>query len=414
MYPRHITPRLLTALADTPVVALQGARQTGKSTLVQALAAHDYPSTYVTFDNSSMLAAAQHDPAGFLAGLQGQQVILDEAQRVPDLYLALKAEVDRDRRPGRFLLTGSANALFLPRLSEALVGRIEMLTLWPLAQGEIENQPGNFMDTVFSGQLPALKTLPCDRGDLLRRALWGGYPEALTRPTEARRRDWYESYVTTLLQRDVRDLAQIQGLSELPLLLSLLAARATAGVNLSDLSRAARLPLTTLSRYLSLLQATFVVQTIQPWATNLSSRLVKTPKLLLTDTGLLAHLVGLGEAQLDSSLPALGMLIENFAGTELLKLASWSSARPQVFYFRTHDRQEVDFVLQDRAGQLVGLEIKASNTVSSTDFKGLQNLAEIAGPHFVCGVVLYSGETILPFGNHLYAVPLSALWTPIS
>lgn len=410
MYKRLLMPRMLTALSDTPVVVLQGARQTGKSTLAQSLSTRDFPAAYLTFDNLTTLTAAQQDPVGFIQGLGDASIILDEVQRVPDVFLAIKAEVDRNRKPGRFLLTGSANAMFLPRLADALVGRIEMLTLYPLAQSEIEGQSPNLLRWAFSGTLPAPMELETSRQDVLKRALRGGYPEVLARAKTERQRDWFDSYTTTILQRDVRDLAQIHGISELPLLLLLLAARATATLNVSDLSRAAKIPVTTLNRYLSLLQATFLVQLIPAWSSNLSSRLVKTPKLLLNDSGLMAHLNGFTLAQLDLTPTAIGMVVENFVGMELIKLASWDEARPQLYCFRTHDQKEVDFVMQDRRGKIVGVEVKAASSVVPADLSGLRALAELTGKRFACGIVFYSGSQIIPFGSHLFAVPISALW----
>lgn len=410
MWQRKITNRLLNALADTPVVVLQGARQTGKSTLVQAVGERDHPALYLTMDNITTLVAARQDPVGFLSGLQGQNVVLDEIQRVPELALPLKADVDRVRQAGRFLLTGSANALVLPRLADALVGRMEMITLWPLAQCEIEGSDSNLIEQLFAPTPLPIKQFASSRQDVLQRALGGGYPEAVSRATEARRTDWFDAYLTTLLQRDVRDLAQIQGLSDLPLLLSLLAARATATLNATDLARAAQIPLTTLNRYLTLLEATFLLQLIPAWSSNLSSRLVKAPKILLNDTGVLAALTGITLVQIDATPTNAGMVIENFVGTELVKLISWSQARPQLFHFRTHDRKEVDFLLQNRAGAVVGVEVKAASAVQADDFKGLRALAQELGNQFIRGIVLYTGDTLLPFGEQLYAVPIAALW----
>ncbi|MBI4673683.1 MAG: ATP-binding protein [Chloroflexi bacterium] len=410
MYQRFILPRLLNALSDTPVVVLQGARQTGKSTLAQMLVAHDFPAAYLSFDSLTTLTAVQQDPVGFIQGLRDKSIILDEVQRVPDVFLAIKAEVDTHRKPGRFLLTGSANALFLPRLADALVGRIEVLTLYPLASGEIQGQNSDFLQMAFTGKLPAPKQIAAERPEIIARALRGGYPEVLARPNPERQRDWFDSYITMLLQRDVRDLAQIHGLSELPLLLSLIAARTTASLNVSDLARAAKIPVTTLNRYLTLLQATFIVQLIPMWSSNLSSRLAKAPKLLLNDSGLLAHLDGFTLSQLENTPTAVGMLLENFVGMELVKLASWETGRPQVFCFRTHDQKEVDYVLQDRRGKIVGVEVKAASAVVPADLHGLRALAELTGKRFACGVVLYAGDQIIPFGAQLYAVPISALW----
>ena len=375
-----------------------------------------HPYEYLTMDSLSVLEAAQTDPHSFLVGLRGKRVILDEIQRVPRLFVSIKEEVDRDRAAGRFLLTGSANAMLLPHLSDSLAGRAQLVTLWPLAQHEIAsdgNDAGGFIDAAFHGDFKTQR-IPCNRQDVIRRALLGGYPEVVTLAASGipheRLRNWFETYVTTLLQRDVRDLSNIQGLSDMPLLLRLIASRATAALNVADLSRSSRISNVTLHRYLALLQAIYLIQLIQPWSGNLSSRLVKAPKLLMTDTGVLSYLNGLSEEQLLATPTFAGPLVENFVGMELLKLATWSRQRPELFYYRTHDRREVDFVLQARSGALVGVEVKASATVESADFKGLQSLAEAAGETFICGIVLYSGETLLPFGKNLYAVPISALW----
>ena len=410
MWRRNIDGRLLAALGDTPVVLLQGARQTGKSTIAQQLGETQHPALYLTMDNIATLAAAQQDPVGFLSALGAQNVVLDEIQRVPDLFLPLKEAVDQDRRPGRFLLTGSANALRLPRLADALVGRMEVLTLWPLAQCEIAAAGCDWLDTAFAPEPLQVRRYAEGRKEVLQRALHGGYPEAVSRSSDFRRTDWFDAYVTTLLQRDVRDLAAIQGMSELPLLLALIAARATATLNMADLSRSARIPVATLSRYLTLLQAIFLVQLIPAWSTNLSSRLVKAPKLLLNDSGILAYLTGITEAAIEHPPTHARMLIENFVGMELVKQASWSATRPQIFHFRTHDGKEVDFLLQNRRGDIVGIEVKSTRSVQESDFRGLHALRDLAGAQFVRGIVLYGGETLLPFGPQMYAVPVAALW----
>ena len=387
MLPRHITPQILAALADTPVVFLAGPRQAGKSTLAQWLAAGPHPARYLTLDDATILSAATQDPTGFLAGLEGP-VVLDEVQRAPGLYLALKAAVDSDRTPGRFLLTGSAKALMLPQLAEALVGRMEVLTLWPFAQCELANAAGRtpvlpgFVDAMFGDEWPGAAA-GTDRQDLLRRIVVGGYPEAVSRQTVARRRAWFGSYVTTILQRDIRDLARIEGLADLSRLLALMAARSTGLLNYAELSRSSALPQTTLKRYLALLEATYLVQTLPAWSGNLGRRLVKSPKLLFVDTGLMAHLLGLSsEADLRQDSPAVGALVENFVAVELLKQIDWSQTQPRLYHFRSHTGQEVDLVLEDARGRLVGIEVKASSEVSAHDFRGLRALSEQVGSRF--------------------------------
>ena len=439
MYRRNLMPLLQDALSDSPVVLLNGARQTGKTTLVQALAekqpeeyqAREQPlaRTYLSLDDAGVLSAARSDPAGFLAGFSNPLVI-DEVQHAPELFPAIKAAVDKRREPGRFLLTGSANVLLLPRLSESLAGRMEILTLWPLAQSEIENKSqsenrsqsesptsgrnGSLIDLLFGdafSQLLAPGLLPeVPKEDLIRRIVAGGYPEPLARVSDARRRAWFGSYLTTILQRDVRDMANIEGLTVLPRLLSLLAARSGMLLNLADVSRTSGLAYTTLLRYMTLLEATFLVQLLPSWSANLGHRLVKSPKLLISDTGLAASLLGVTAERLAENGTLLGGLLETFVAMELRKAAGWSVEVVQLFHYRTQTGQEVDVLLENGMGQLVGVEVKASATVTSGDFKGLRGIAEAAGDRFVRGVVLYTGSQVIPFGERLYALPLSALW----
>ncbi len=441
MYKRLLTPLLVEALSDSPVVLLNGARQTGKTTLVQNLPSEHHTATYITLDDAGFLSAARSDPAGFLAGLPGP-VVIDEVQHAPELFPAIKAEVDTRRAPGRFLLTGSANVLLLPKLSESLAGRMEILTLWPLSQAEVEGSSGSFVDGLFSPELSlssmadgagrmngadkanrvginrvGADQVGADRTDIIRRILRGGYPEPQARANEIRRRAWFNSYLTTILQRDVRDISNIEGLRDLPRLLGLLAARAGGLLNLADISRAHGLPYATLYRYMSLLEATFLVQPLPAWSANIGRRLVKAPKVILNDTGLMASLLGADAERLKTNGELLGGLLENFVVMEVRKDAGWSRTQPGLFHYRTQTGQEVDLVLEDAAGRLVGIEVKASATITLDDFKGLRHLAEAvggaeaAGGRFVRGVVFYTGEKVIPFGANLHALPVSSLWT---
>lgn len=408
MYQRNISSQIEAALADSPVVLLHGARQTGKSTLIQHLARKEHPARYLTLDDAAVLAATEADPAGFLAGLDGP-VALDEVQRAPGLFVAIKAEVDRHRRPGRFMLTGSANVLMVPRLSESLAGRMEILSLWPLSQGEIEGRQEGFVDAMFADAIPKAKHA-LGTPDLSSRMLAGGYPEVLTRQSPDRRRAWFGSYISAILQRDVRDLANIEGLTAMPRLLALLAARIGSLLNHSELARALAMPQSTLKRYMALLEATFMVQLLPPWSSNRGKRLVKSPKLYLIDTGLAASLLGVDRPSAGQDATFMGPLIENFVVMELRKQITWSRVQPQMFHFRTLAGQEVDIVLEDASGQIVGVEVKASRTLGDGDFKGLRTLAEQAGKSFRRGVVLYEGIEAVSFGRNMIAMPLSFLW----
>ena len=409
MRSRSLAPRLLEALADSPVVLLTGARQTGKSTLVQHLAATEHPARYLTLDDPTVLAAAQSDPAGFVAGLEGN-VVLDEIQHAPELLPAIKLSVDRDRRPGRFLLTGSAKVLLLPRVAESLVGRMENLTLWPFSQSEIEGAPGNFVEEFLAREWSPSACPPESRRSLLQRVVRGGYPEVLTRAAAHRRQAWFASYVTTILQRDVRDLANIEGLTAMPRLLALFAARATGLLNYAEVSRSIGLPQSTLKRYMALLETTFLLQLQPPWSGSLGRRLVKSPKVLLSDTGLMAYLLGLEGEEMTEDSALVGPLLENFVAMELLKQSSFTRSRPQLLHFRMQTGREVDVVLEDRAGNVAGIEVKASASVSARDFDGLRALEEQSGKRFRRGAVLYSGSEAISFGPRLHALPTSVLW----
>jgi len=394
------------ALADTPVVLLNGARQTGKTTLAKQIC-ESIKGTYVTLDDAAILATALQDPAAFVRAAAGPMVI-DEVQKAPALLPAIKKVVDEYRKPGRFLLTGSADVMSLPTVSESLAGRIEILTLWPFSQGELHGVRERFVDHAFSDKPFKIKKF--ERIDIGRLLLQGGYPEAVSRTQPDRRAAWFASYVTTILQRDVRDLAQIDGLLEMPKLLSLLAARSSTLMNSAELSRASGIAQTTLKRYLALLQLTYLLRPLPPWSTNLSKRLIKTPKVHLVDAGLAAHLAQRGSAPLERGDMLFGNLLETFVVAELSKQSAWSEAKPSLYHFRTAAGREVDIVLEGPANKIVGVEVKASSSINSADFAGLRELADIAKKKFVRGILLYDGDTVLPFGEQFVAVPISGLW----
>jgi len=400
--------QLVLALGDRPVVLLHGARQTGKSTLVQTLGSDS--AQYRTLDDAQTLAAATLDPRGFLDS-SGGTLIIDEVQRAPNLLPAIKLAVDQDRRPGRFLLTGSAQVLVLPQVSESLAGRIEVLTLWPLAQEEIEGRDTGFIDRLFEPKLDLGHVDGEGREAILRRALTGGYPEVVTRMAPERRGTWFDSYLSTMLQREVRGLADIEALTSMPRVLGLLAARSGGLLNVADLARQTGIPNTSLHRYLALLQLVFLIDLVPPWSGSLSRRLVKSPKVYLTDAGLLGHLLRLTETQTTGRAHLVGQALENFVMMELRRQIGWSQLRPDLLHFRTHDGHEVDAILEARGGEIVGLEIKSSEVTGAEDFRGLRALAAKMPDRFLRGLVLHPGQHVLPFGPDLWAVPISALWS---
>src|ERR1700723_901030 len=365
MFRRHIIYRLLFAFAGTPAVFVNGARQPGKSPLAQSRELAGQGRHYLTFDDPSILAAAKRDPNGFVAGLN-MPVTLDEVQHVPEIFPVIKAAIDRKRQPGQFLLTGWANVMLLPKLSESLAGRMEVLTLWPFSQGEIHGVRESFVDTLFSPKPVGWtgKTATVGRDELLETVLAGGYPLAVARHSATRRDAWFQSYVMTMLQRDIRDLANIADITAVPRLLSVVAARAGGLLNFANLSRSVALPQRTLQRYFALLEATFLVQLLRPWSRNIGKRVIQTPKVYLNDSGLLAYLLGATVDRVKTDGNVAGVLLENFAVMELRKQSTWSGVQAEVFYWRTASGQEVDVVLEDRAGRIVGLEIKAVATLS--------------------------------------------------
>ncbi len=407
---RKITPKILDALNDTPVVFLNGARQTGKSTLVQWIAKHKYPAQYISLDDLNILATIKESPQTFLNSIRGP-IIIDEVQKAPELFPVIKLLVDRDRKPGRFILTGSANVLLLPKISESLAGRIEILSLWPLAQSEMESGPENLIDNIFSaGWMENFATIEYEREEILRRMCTGGYPEALVRKRKERLKAWFNSYLLTIIQRDIRELAHINGLTALPNLISLLAARSTSLFNFSDFSRVTGIPQSTLKRYLSLFEMTFLLLKVRAWSPNLGKRLLKTPKILLNDTGLLCYLLHLDVNELKTPNPFIGPVFENFVIMELMKEISWSKVKPQLYHFRTTSGIEVDAILENHKNQVIGIEIKSKSVLTKSDAKGLSYLKETLKDKFLKGIIFYTGDHVLPMEEKIFAVPIAAIW----
>jgi hypothetical protein len=407
LYRRFAETRLFEALSDTPVVLIHGPRQCGKTTLAR-MAGRRRGFAYFTFDDDVVLAGARADPIGFVAALP-RHAILDEVQRAPEIFPALKATVDRNRRPGRVLLTGSTNVLLLPKLAESLAGRMAVLRLHPLAQCEIERRRPAFL-----AQLLACAFVThgyARRGaSVSERVAAGGYPAALTRASARRRAAWYRDYVDAIVQRDVRDMARIRSLDLLPRLLIAIAGQTGRLFNVSDLAGPFQVSRPTIREYVTLLDRMFVVEELPPWHTNRLSRLVKTPKLHMGDSGLACALLGLDAATLVEDRGTFGQMLETFVLQEVQRQASWSEREIRLSHFRDRDGVEVDIVLERGAREIAGIEVKASATVHGADFRGLRKLKEAAGARFTAGVVLYDGDTSVSFGEGLFAVPIRALW----
>ncbi|WP_206061179.1 ATP-binding protein [Nonomuraea basaltis] len=409
LFPRRAEEMTLEALADTRVVIVNGARQVGKSTLASLIVSRVDDTRQLYLDDPAVLAAAEEDPVAFVQ--HDGVLMIDEIQRAPQLLLPIKHEVDRDPRPGRFLLTGSARLLGLRDLPDALPGRTETIELWPLSQGEIETSPDGFVDHVFThGADIAMRPCSLRKHDYVDRALRGGYPEAIRRDPGRRRSRFFDSYITDLITRDVRQISDIERPAEMRRLLSVIAARMGGLAVIQSIASDVGLPRMTLSRYLDLLELVFVIKRIPAWSSNLTRRAISTPKLIFTDSGLGGRLIGMSPERARDVTAPIGPLIENFAIGEVARQLTWANEPVQLFHYRDRDKVEVDIVLEHASGEVVGVEIKAAETVRGDDFRGLRHLADRLGARFRAGFVLYTGEQTLPFGDKLKALPMASLW----
>lgn len=405
LFTRRIEPRIAEAMADTPVVLLAGPRQAGKTTLVRQVAQGRL--RYLTLDDDLTLLSAQQDPVGMIRSLD--RAVIDEIQRAPQLLLAIKKSVDEDRRPGRFVLTGSANLMALPTVADSLAGRIETLSLLPLSQCEIEGRSTNWLDTVFAGQLPQPGSSSL-ADDLVGRVLRGGYPEVMSRSTARRRTTWARQYLDSIIQRDIPDVAGIERLDQLPRFLRALAQTAGQMCNYTQLAGQVGLDGKTAAKYVGIFEQMYLLKRVDVWARNRLNRVVKTPKLQFIDSGLLATLLDLTAQEVENDRTRFGNVLETFVFAELLKHTTTAEGDYRLMYYRDADKVEVDVVIENAAGQLVGVEVKATATVKESALRGLKKLSGLAGDSFKMGILLYDGDEIMPVGDRIWAAPLSTLW----
>jgi uncharacterized protein len=404
---RGLADVLLEAMRCARVVALLGPRQAGKSTLARMLAAEHLGADYLSLDEEPIRSLALADPAGFIAA-RTRPVVIDEVQRAPELLLAIKARVDRDPAVGQFLLTGSANLRRIPAVSDALPGRVDYLTLWPLTQGEIAGRSEGFLTSLFDRSVPMLSDAPVGRHSYAEMLLTGGFPEARTRPRAALG-TFFASYVDSIVDRDVADASRVRDPAAVGTLLRLLAARSGGLARYEGLARDLGSDGKTVKSYVDVLERLFLVRVRRPWHVNLGQRHVKAPKLYVSDTGLLGALVGADERRVRDDSGFAGALLETFVATELERQASWLPERLSFWHYREGER-EVDVVIERPSGEVVGVEVKAGATVRPRDFAGLRHLRARLGPRMRAGVVLYAGAHTLPFGEDQWAVPLQAMW----
>lgn len=405
---RHIRPTLVEALAEARAVCLLGARQTGKSTLARMIAEHEHPAQYLTLDDDATRRAALEDPTGFIAGISGPAVI-DEVQRAPDVMLAIKERLDTNNQRGQFLLAGSANILTLPTIADALPGRVDYLRLWPFSQGELAGTRETFIDRVLTGQTPHIEDAPVGAGAYAAQIAKGGFPDVQDRSARGRAR-FFDGYVASILGRDLHDVAKVRDAGLVERLLRLLATRSANLVSSRAIAGELGVDHKTVTAQTRILENLFLVARLQPWRVNLGSRQVQTPKLYMTDTGLLTHLTNVNASRMVKDSTLAGPVFETFAAMELARQRDWSTSAPSLFHYRDKQQREVDVVLELGSGEVAGVEIKTAASIRAKDFRGLRHLRDKLGERFTAGIVLYTGKRTLRFGERLSAVPLCGLW----
>ncbi len=408
MIERHIRPLVVEELSYARAVCLLGPRQVGKSTLVKQIASQDHPATYISLDEEGSRQAALEDPTEFVAAISGPTVI-DEIQRAPDLMLAIKIRLDNCNDRGQFLLTGSANVITLPTIADNLPGRVDYVHLWPFSQGELEGSAENFIDRLFENDPPRIVGAEVGRAAYAERVVRGGFPEAQGRG-EAGRERFFSSYLPSILGRDLSDVARIHDAAQMGRLLSVIAARSGSLTSARAMAGDLGIDHKTVLAYTKVLEDLLLVRRLHAWSANIGSRQVKAPKLHVCDTGLLANLLNVEADRLVRDPTLAGPIFETFAATELERQSSWSERKSRFYHYRDHRQREVDIVLERGAGEIVAIEVKSGAALRSKDFSALRFLRDSLGPRFKAGVVLYTGERTLPFGERLHAVPLCGLW----
>lgn len=413
---RHITEKLKRTLKVNPVTFLNSARKTGKSSLVQQLAPElgdaKHPAEYQTFDRPTVMAAASAAPEAFLKAYQ-LPLILDEVQLVPGLFRALKVVVDEMRLSdkstanGKFILTGSANIMALPQLADPLVGRMSILTLYPFTASEATYNISGGIDRLLTMNFRGMQ----DRGLTLQNAIrWATYPE-ISKAEDEERKTWFDGYITSILQRDVKQIADLEKSALLPHMLQVLASRIGGIINESDIGREVGMNSVTGKSYRNILKMMFLTFDIKPWSRNIAKRLVKSPKGYFIDTSLACHILDYKLEDIAKTKPELyGHMVENFVATELLKQLANGDTKAALYYYGTSDGKEIDFILEKPDGTVLAIEVKKNEKVTSEDFKIIRQFETIAGPDFIGGIVLYAGKDVVPFGTNLWAVPFHVLW----
>ncbi len=413
LVPRRLLEVVRRRLLDEPVVALQGPRTVGKSTLLGAIAA-GFDSSVLDLDDLGVRDAVAADPSLFLTG--PEPVCIDEYQHVVDLLDAMKAELNRDLHPGRFVITGSTRYEALPQAAQALTGRMHLVSVLPLSQRELARVEGNIVEALFDDPqalVAAVGTSTTARAEYLERVHAGGMPIALARSGAARGR-WIDDYVTQTLERDVRELAKIRQREQLPRLLQRLAGQTAQVLNVAAAARESRLDEATAENYTRLLEAVFLLQRLPAWGTTLLRRAAASPKIHVVDSGVAARLLRLTPEKLGlldpTSLTQFGHLLETFAVFELIKQSTWLEGVAGAGHWRTHDGDEVDLVIERDDGLVAAFEVKAGTRVPGDDLRGLRKLRDALGESFRAGVALYLGQRAYTFEDRIHVMPLDSLW----
>ncbi len=408
LFPRHVRPQVLEALAESRAVALLGARQVGKSTLATDIATKEHPAQVFSLDDEPTANAARTDPASFIAAIT-RPAMIDEIQRVPSLLLAIKRRLDNDQTRGQFLLTGSANILTLPTVADALPGRVRYVNLSPLCQGELHRTRETFIDSLFNAAAPNVSGAPIGRAGAAQLLVTGGYPEVQGLGRRGRL-GFFASYVKSILGRDLQDIARVRNVENIERLLYVIAARSGGIASFHGMAIDLGLDTNTARAHTKILEELFLVAKLKPWHTNLGGRQIKSPKLYISDSGLLAFLIGANERRINEDGQISGTMLESFVAMELLRQSDWAEAPVSLFHYRDKQQREVDVILERHSGEVVGVEVKTTATPTSADFAGLRHLRDKLGANFKTGALIYTGADTLPFGDRLVAIPFSGLW----
>jgi len=401
MFPRILTSQLKEAIKYFPVVLVTGARRVGKSTLVMKLLGN-----YITFDDITIYLSAKEDPISFVKSLE-KPVILDEVQRVPEVLLPIKQDVDEQRKNGSYILTGSANVLGFKNLADTLAGRMAILELFPLTSKEINGKTEDVLEVLFNRTFSQMAS-DIDENFLIERILAGGYPEVNNIDTVGGRYLWFSSYITTYVERDVRDIGELRNIDKFFRTLNLLASRSAGILRTTDIAKSSGIDVKTLDNYLKLLKLVYIIYLLKPYSENIGKRFIKSEKIFFIDSGLLSHLLGITTKEEFLSSPYKGAIFETFVFSELLKAVKYSTVPSEIFFYRTQDGKEIDFIIK-RGERIIAIEIKFSKTVSKADFKHIVDLKACLQKD-ITGFVIYTGKHILPFGKNLYALPVGILF----